>query len=138
MMTEAQFRKTLKRARATLYFEDGTSFVGFVNRDPSDSELQSGVWGEAAFTTGMSGYQETATDPSFLGQHIIYTSSHIGNYESDPASMQSKGVHASTCLITMSESPPPVVTDRDTALPSWSFAAGEIMTSVASDAPHCP
>lgn len=97
-MNESLFRKSLKRARATLYFEDGTSFKGYVNRESSDPALSSGIWGEAAFTTGMSGYKETATDPSFLGQHIIYTSSHIGNYESNEAAMQSKGVHATTLI----------------------------------------
>lgn len=97
-MNESAFRKSLKRTRATLYFEDGTSFAGFVNREAADIELKSGVWGEAAFTTGMSGYQETATDPSFLGQHIIYTSSHIGNYEAHASAMQSKGVHATTLI----------------------------------------
>lgn len=97
-MNESLFRKSLKRARATLYFEDGTSFKGYVNRDTNDSTLSAGIWGEAAFTTGMSGYQETATDPSFLGQHIIYTSSHIGNYENSDEALQSEGVHATSLI----------------------------------------
>jgi carbamoyl-phosphate synthase small subunit len=36
--------------------------------------------GEVVFTTGMAGYQETLTDPSFLGQIVTFTSAHIGNY----------------------------------------------------------
>ena len=36
--------------------------------------------GEVVFTTGMSGYQESMTDPSFAGQLITFTYPHIGNY----------------------------------------------------------
>ena len=95
---EKSFNLTLKKSIAFLHFEDGTTFKGYVNRDETDSELSNGIWGEAAFTTGMSGYQETITDPSFLGQHIIFTNAHIGNYAADERVMQSKKSHAS-CLI---------------------------------------
>ncbi|MDO9181788.1 MAG: carbamoyl-phosphate synthase large subunit, partial [Bacteriovorax sp.] len=81
---EKNFNQSLKKSIAYLHFEDGTKFRGHVNRGPDDAELISGIWGESAFTTGMSGYQETITDPSFLGQHIIFTSAHIGNYEGNP------------------------------------------------------
>ena len=37
------------------------------------------AFGEAVFTTGMSGYQETLTDPSYHGQVVVQTSPHIGN-----------------------------------------------------------
>lgn len=36
--------------------------------------------GEIAFNTGMTGYQEVFTDPSYFGQILIMTTSHIGNY----------------------------------------------------------
>ena len=81
---EKNFNLSLKKSVAYLHFQDGTKFRGYVNRDALDPELQKGIWGEAAFTTGMSGYQETLTDPSFLGQHVIFTNAHIGNYESNP------------------------------------------------------
>jgi len=81
---EKIFNKNLKRSVAFLHFEDGTKFKGFVNREANDSQLQLGIWGESAFTTGMSGYEETITDPSFLGQHIIFTNAHIGNYQANP------------------------------------------------------
>jgi carbamoyl-phosphate synthase large subunit len=81
---EKNFNLNLKKAVAYLHFEDGTKFRGHVNREIHDTELQLGIWGESAFTTGMSGYQETITDPSFLGQHIIFTNAHIGNYEANP------------------------------------------------------
>jgi carbamoyl-phosphate synthase large subunit len=95
---EKSFNLKLKKSIAYLHFEDGTVFKGHVNRDKTDPELIKGIWGEAAFTTGMSGYQETMTDPSFLSQHIIFTNAHIGNYQNDERIMQSKKTHAS-CLI---------------------------------------
>jgi carbamoyl-phosphate synthase large subunit len=103
---EKNFNLSLTQSIAYLHFEDGTTFRGHVNRAANDSELTKGIWGEAAFTTGMSGYQETITDPSFLGQHIIFTNAHIGNYEAnlkfDVA--QSKKSFA-TCVIARHFSP---------------------------------
>ncbi len=85
---------------AFLHFEDGTTFKGIVNRSLDDNELKKGIWGEAAFTTGMSGYQETITDPSFLGQHIIFSHSHIGNYEPNPNFEVSQSTKSyATCVV---------------------------------------
>jgi len=97
---EKSFNLSLKKSIAYLHFEDGTKFKGYVNREGDDPQLQKGLWGEAAFTTGMSGYEETITDPSFLGQHIIFTNAHIGNYERNPDIdvAQSKKSFA-TCII---------------------------------------
>ncbi|GAB4010472.1 MAG: hypothetical protein Fur0010_03220 [Bdellovibrio sp.] len=95
---EAKFYKDLKKTKVFLHFEDGTTFEGSTNLDASDSRLQKGIWGEAAFTTGMSGYQETITDPSFLGQHIIFTTSHVGNYEEDKRVNQSQKCHATAII----------------------------------------
>ncbi len=88
----------LTKTTAFLHFEDGTSFKGITNRPPTDPDLLKGVWGEAAFTTGMSGYEETMTDPSFLGQHIIFTNAHIGNYASDERVSQSKKCFATSLI----------------------------------------
>ena len=95
---EKSFNRSLKQSIAYLHFEDGTTFKGYVNRKNSDPDLEKGIWGEAAFTTGMSGYQETITDPSFLGQHIIFTNAHIGNYEHNETVMQSKKTHATVII----------------------------------------
>jgi carbamoyl-phosphate synthase small subunit len=46
--------------------------------------------GEVVFTTGMSGYQESMTDPSFAGQLIAFTYPHIGNYGVSAAAMESE------------------------------------------------
>ncbi len=97
---EKRFNLELKKSMAYLHFEDGAKFKGYVNKQGDDPALSKGIWGEAAFTTGMSGYEETLTDPSFLGQHIIFTNAHIGNYDKNPNIdvAQSKKSFA-TCLI---------------------------------------
>ena len=98
MSKSYDFHKKLSLSDVYIHFEDGKSFKGKVNKTTEDPELTKGIWGETAFTTGMSGYQETITDPSFLGQHIVFSNSHIGNYESDEKCMQSEKIHA-TCII---------------------------------------
>jgi carbamoyl-phosphate synthase small subunit len=59
---------------AALLLEDGTFFVG----KGFGAELN--VVGEAVFTTGMVGYPESMTDPSFAGQVLCFTYPLIGNY----------------------------------------------------------
>jgi carbamoyl-phosphate synthase small subunit len=58
---------------AILVLEDGRSFVG----DPFGAVGQ--TVGEAVFSTGMTGYQETLTDPSYHRQVVVMTSPHVGN-----------------------------------------------------------
>ena len=55
-----------------LHFKSGVSFQGSLFKAKDENSLETGIWGEAAFTTSMSGYQETITDPSYLGQHLIF------------------------------------------------------------------
>ena len=50
--------------------------------------------GELCFNTGMTGYQEVFSDPSYYGQTIIMTSPHIGNYGNHEKEFQSKGFQA--------------------------------------------
>jgi carbamoyl-phosphate synthase small subunit len=58
---------------AVLVLEDGQVFIG-------RSYGAAGIaYGEAVFSTGMTGYQETITDPSYCGQVVIQTAPHIGN-----------------------------------------------------------
>ena len=59
--------------RAEVIFEDGTKFVG------SSWGAEGYAFGEGVFTTGMTGYQETITDPSYAGQILTFTTPHIGN-----------------------------------------------------------
>ena len=58
---------------AVLVLEDGRVFTGRMFGARGET------FGEAVFATGMSGYQETLTDPSYLQQVVIATAPHIGN-----------------------------------------------------------
>ena len=58
---------------AVLVLEDGTRYSGRAYG------ARGRTLGEAVFTTGMTGYQETLTDPSYAGQIVIMTAPHIGN-----------------------------------------------------------
>lgn len=60
--------------KAQLILENGTRFSGTLFGAEKD------VIGEVVFTTGMTGYQETLTDPSFAGQIVTMTFPLIGNY----------------------------------------------------------
>lgn len=69
--------KRPSKANAVLLLEDGTLLwgIGF-GAYTSKNNL---ALGEICFSTGMTGYQETLTDPSFAGQLITFTFPHIGN-----------------------------------------------------------
>jgi carbamoyl-phosphate synthase small subunit len=60
--------------RAILVLEDGSAFRGFAFGALTDAE------GEVVFNTGMTGYQEISTDPSYRGQMVVMTYPLIGNY----------------------------------------------------------
>lgn len=64
---------TIRSRTALLVLEDGKVFKG-VPFGKVGSSL-----GEIVFATGMSGYQETLTDPSYAGQIVVQTAPHIGN-----------------------------------------------------------
>jgi carbamoyl-phosphate synthase small subunit len=55
--------------------------------------------GEVVFTTGMSGYQECMTDPSFHAQLITFTAPMVGNYGVSAAAMESDRVHARAAIM---------------------------------------
>jgi len=79
-----------------LALEDGTIFRGRSVAAPGVA------FGEAVFTTAMTGYQETVTDPSFAGQLVTFTAPMIGNYGVDDARLESpqpwvKGVLMRRC-----------------------------------------
>lgn len=59
--------------KAILLLEDGRSFTGF------GYGATGSTTGEIVFATGMTGYQETLTDPSYAGQIVVQTAPHIGN-----------------------------------------------------------
>lgn len=55
---------------------------------------QKNVFGEVVFNTGMTGYQEALTDPSYAGQILVTSYPLIGNYGTSPEFMQSDTIHA--------------------------------------------
>src|SRR5262249_40226627 len=57
------------------------------------------AFGEAVFTTAMSGYQETVTDPSYAEQIVCFTAAMVGNYGVDPDRDESSRPHAKAVLM---------------------------------------
>eukprot|EP00411_Alexandrium_monilatum_P007916 CAMPEP_0175299322 /NCGR_PEP_ID=MMETSP0093-20121207/60545_1 /TAXON_ID=311494 /ORGANISM="Alexandrium monilatum, Strain CCMP3105" /LENGTH=88 /DNA_ID=CAMNT_0016595467 /DNA_START=12 /DNA_END=275 /DNA_ORIENTATION=+ len=62
------------RKRASLLLKDGSQFEGFSFGHPESTA------GEVVFNTGMVGYPESLTDPSYEGQILVITFPLIGNY----------------------------------------------------------
>jgi carbamoyl-phosphate synthase small subunit len=83
-------------ATAYVLLEDGTRFDGEAcgASDPARPAV-----GEVVFTTGMSGYQESMTDPSFAGQLIAFTYPHIGNYGASAGAMESERAWARAAIM---------------------------------------
>lgn len=71
---------------ASLLLSDGTMFHGKAFGYPGTAT------GEICFNTGMTGYQEVFTDPSYFGQVLIMNNVHIGNYGVVPADVESNSV----------------------------------------------
>jgi len=63
----------VQRSPGLLVLEDGRVFRG------NSFGASGSAFGEAVFTTGMSGYQETLTDPSYQRQIVVMTAPHVGN-----------------------------------------------------------
>ena len=82
-----------RREDGYVLLEDGTRFDG----DWCGAARP--ATGEVVFTTGMSGYQESMTDPSFAGQLITFTYPHIGNYGVSAGAMESERVWARAAIM---------------------------------------
>ena len=82
-----------------LVLEDGSMFPGNAVGAPGRT------FGEAVFTTSMSGYQEVATDPSFEAQIVCFTAPMVGNYGTDPGRSESRRVHASGVVMREARGP---------------------------------
>jgi carbamoyl-phosphate synthase small subunit len=80
-------------ATAYVLLEDGTRFDG------GACGAEGHAVGEIVFTTGMSGYQESMSDPSFAGQLIAYTYPHIGNYGASSQAMESERAWARAAIM---------------------------------------
>jgi carbamoyl-phosphate synthase small subunit len=76
---------TLKKS-AILLLKDGTVFYGHAFGKIGTTT------GEICFNTGMTGYQEVFTDPSYYGQVLIMNNVHVGNYGVKDVDVESDGV----------------------------------------------
>lgn len=66
---------------------DGTIFYG-----KAVGGREGSAFGEVCFNTGMTGYQEIFTDPSYYGQLMVTTNAHIGNYGTNREEVESEGI----------------------------------------------
>jgi carbamoyl-phosphate synthase small subunit len=77
---------TANTSKAVLVLEDGNRYEGRAYG------AEGTTFGEIVFATGMTGYQETLTDPSYAGQIVMMTAPHIGNTGMNDADMESRQI----------------------------------------------
>ncbi|NCT18162.1 MAG: carbamoyl phosphate synthase small subunit [Flavobacteriaceae bacterium CG_4_8_14_3_um_filter_34_10] len=75
------------RKKAIILLADGTIFHG-----KAVGGKEGSAFGEVCFNTGMTGYQEIFTDPSYYGQLMVTTNAHIGNYGTNKDEVESESV----------------------------------------------
>lgn len=75
------------KKKALLLLADGTIFYG-----KSVGNKEGTAMGEVCFNTGMTGYQEIFTDPSYYGQLMVATNAHIGNYGTHTEEVESDAI----------------------------------------------
>jgi carbamoyl-phosphate synthase small subunit len=85
--------KAERERKAFLALADGTVFHGVAFGAAKDA------LGEVVFNTGMSGYQEILTDPSYAGQFVTLTAAEIGNYGINGADVESRALFLSGLVI---------------------------------------
>ena len=83
-MSQYNFRK-----KAFILLKDGTIFHG------KSIGIEGTAYGELCFNTGMTGYQEIFTDPSYNGQLMVMANVHIGNYGTNNNEIESNSVKIS-------------------------------------------
>mgnify|MGYP001123594984 FL=1 len=85
--------KYQQRKKALVLLADGTIFYG------KSIGIEGTATGEICFNTGMTGYQEIFTDPSYFGQIMVATNAHIGNYGVNDLEMESDGIKISGLIV---------------------------------------
>lgn len=85
--------KFQKRKKAVLLLSDGTRYNGYAAGKIGTTT------GELCFNTGMTGYQEIFTDPSYYGQMMITTHTHIGNYGAHAEEVESGKVQIAGLIV---------------------------------------
>lgn len=81
--------KYQQRKKALVLLADGTIFYG------KSIGIEGTSTGEICFNTGMTGYQEIFTDPSYFGQLMVMTNAHIGNYGVNKDEVESDSIKIS-------------------------------------------
>jgi carbamoyl-phosphate synthase small subunit len=81
--------KYTTRQQAIILLSDGTIFYG------KSIGISGKAHGEVCFNTGMTGYQEIFTDPSYFGQIMVTTNAHIGNYGVNDQEVESDAIKIS-------------------------------------------
>ncbi len=85
--------KYQSRKRAILLLADGTIFHG------KAVGKEGNAFGEVCFNTGMTGYQEIFTDPSYYGQLMVATNAHIGNYGTNSEEVESDSIKIAGLIV---------------------------------------
>jgi len=86
--------KYQKRQKAIVLLADGTIFYG-----KAVGNRQGTSFGEVCFNTGMTGYQEIFTDPSYYGQIMVATNAHIGNYGINEDEIESDSIKIAGLIV---------------------------------------
>lgn len=86
--------KYQKRQKAIILLADGTIFYG-----KAVGNKQGTAFGEVCFNTGMTGYQEIFTDPSYYGQLMVATNAHIGNYGTNKDEVESDSIKIAGLIV---------------------------------------
>ena len=76
--------KYQNKKKAIILLKDGTIFEG------KSIGIYGTAVGEICFNTGMTGYQEIFTDPSYYGQVLVMNTAHIGNYGTHEMEVESE------------------------------------------------
>lgn len=86
-MTYIKTMKYQKKKQAVVLLADDTIFYG-----KAVGGKEGTAFGEVCFNTGMTGYQEIFTDPSYFGQIMVTTNAHIGNYGTQEDEVESDNI----------------------------------------------
>ncbi|WP_299174773.1 glutamine-hydrolyzing carbamoyl-phosphate synthase small subunit [uncultured Allomuricauda sp.] len=86
--------KYQSKKRALVLLADGTIFYGKAVGDKEGTAV-----GEVCFNTGMTGYQEIFTDPSYFGQIMVATNAHIGNYGTNADEVESDSIKIAGLIV---------------------------------------
>lgn len=82
------------KKKALVLLADGTVFYGKAIGNKEGTAV-----GEVCFNTGMTGYQEIFTDPSYFGQLMVTTNAHIGNYGTNSEEVESDSIKIAGLIV---------------------------------------